>query len=246
MTRVNAVITGGSRLAAVFVLAATGWMGPPDAAAAEETPLVTSIEADRLEYRVRPGGDAYGWEAQAWIGGDYDKLWFKTQGDGVIDGALERAEIQALYGRTVSAFWDVQIGARYDRNPDPARGYAVLGIEGLAPYFFAIDAAAFVSNMGDASARVEAEYELLLTQRLIAQPSAELTIAVQEVEELGIGSGLSEAELGLRLRYEVVREIAPYLGISWESKIGPTADLARRAGADVDDLTFVTGIRFWF
>jgi copper resistance protein B len=245
MTRVNAVILGGSRLAAVLVLAATGWIGP-DAAAADEAPLVTFIEADQFEYRVRPGDDAYGWEGQGWIGGDYDKLWFKTQGDGIIDGAVERAEMQALYSRTVSAFWDVQLGARYDRNPDPARGYAVLGIEGLAPYFFAIDVAAFVSNKGDASARLEAEYELLLTQRLIAKPSAELNFAVQEVEELGIGSGLSEAELGLRLRYEILREIAPYIGVSWEGKVGPTAEVARRAGADVSDLTFVTGIRFWF
>lgn len=204
------------------------------------------FEADQFEYLVRHGDDAYRWDAQGWVGRDYDKVWFKTRGDGVMDGDVERAEVQLLYSRTVSAFWDVQLGARYDRNPDPAQAYATVGIQGLAPYWFEIDAAAFLSQEGDASARFEAEYDLLITQRLIAKSLAEVEVAAQDVEELGIGSGVTDIELGLRLRYEIVREVAPYVGVSWESKVGPTADIARRLGTDVDDVAFVMGIRWWF
>lgn len=241
-------IAGRAWSTAALLLATTTLALQPDLARAaeEESQILTFIEADQFEYRAANEDDTLSWEAQGWIGGDYHKAWFKTQGDDLVDGPVQSTEIQLLYSRTVSAFWDVQLGARYDRNPDPARGYAVVGIQGLAPYFFEIDGAAFLSQEGDASARLEAEYELLLTQRLIAKPSAELNFAVQDVEELGIGSGLSEAELGLRLRYEIVREIAPYIGVVWERKVGPTADVARREGADVSDLAFVTGVRFWF
>lgn len=246
MRGVGSVFIGSPRLAAVLLLAAIALAGRSEPAVAEGSNILTFIEADQFEYRAGSGEDTFSWEAQGWIGGDYDRVWFKTRGDDVVDGAMERAEMQLLYSRTIAAFWDLQVGARYDVKPNPSRDYAVLGIQGLAPYFFEVDAAAFVSNKGDASARLEAEYELLLTQRLIAKPSAELNFAVQDVEELGIGSGLSEAELGLRLRYEIVSEIAPYLGVSWERKVGPTADLARRAGTDVGDLTFVTGVWFWY
>lgn len=246
MTHVNAVIIGRVRLAAVFLFAAIALAGRPNAAVAEGPQILTFIEAEQFEYRVSGGEDTFSWDAQGWIGRDYNKVWLKTQGDDVLDGAVKDAEMQVLYSRAIAAFWDVQLGARYDVKPNPSREYAVLGIQGLAPYFFEVDAAAFVSNKGDVSARLEAEYEMLLTQRLIAKPSVELNVAAQEVEELGIGSGLSEAELGLRLRYEIVREIAPYIGVSWERKVGPTADFARRDGADVSDLAFVTGARFWF
>jgi copper resistance protein B len=246
MTCANAVIAGSARLAAVLLLAATALGGRADPAAAEGSGILTFLEADQFEYRVGSGEATFSWDAQGWVGGDYRRIWLKTQGDDVLDGAVKDAEMQILYSRAIAAFWDLQLGARYDVKPNPSRDYAVIGIQGLAPYFFEVDAAAFVSNKGDASARLEAEYELLITQRLIAKPSAELNFAVQDVEELGIGSGLSEAELGLRLRYEIVREIAPYIGVSWERKVGPTADVARREGADVSDLAFVTGIRFWF
>ncbi len=245
--RVQSSITGSVRSVAMFLLTATALIGRPDLARAaeEESHVLTFIEAEQLEYRAGRQ-DTFSWEVQGWVGGDYHKIWVKTQGDDLIDGPITNAEVQLLYSQAITAFWDLQLGARYDVKPNPSRDYAVLGIQGLAPYFFEVDAAAFVSNKGDASARLEAEYELLVTQRLIAKPSAELNFAVQDVEELGIGSGLSEVELGLRLRYEIVREIAPYIGVSWERKIGPTADVARRAGADVGDLTFVSGVRFWF
>jgi copper resistance protein B len=248
MTRVQSSITGSARWTAVLLLAviALAWRPYVAPAAEEELQILTFVEAEQLEYRLSNGKDTFSWDAQAWIGGDYHKAWFKTQGDAPLDGPLENAEFQALYSRAISAFWDLQVGARYDARPDPSRGFAVLGIQGLAPYFFEVDAAAFVSDEGDVSARFEAEYELLLTQRLIAKPSAELNFAVQEVEELGIGSGLSEVELGLRLRYEIVREIAPYIGVSWERKVGATANFAQRQGEDAGDLAFVAGVRFWY
>ena len=247
MRSVTQPTVGRARCAAALLLAATALIGRPDLAPAaeEESSILKFIEADQLEYRAGRE-DTFSWEAQGWIGGDYDKLWIKTQGDDVIDGPVTDAEVQLLYSRTITAFWDLQIGARYDARPDPSRGLAVLGIQGLAPYFFEVDAAAFVSDEGDVSARLEAEYELLLTQRLIAKSSVELNVALQEVEELGIGSGLSEVELGLRLRYEIVREIAPYIGLSWERKVGPTANFARRRGEDVSDVAFVAGVRFWY
>jgi copper resistance protein B len=242
----GADVVARARLLLVALVAMMG-MGYPCSAAEEKAAGVYgSFEADHLEYLVRGSDDAYRWDAQGWIGGDYDQAWFKTRGHGVVDGDVKRAEVQLLYSRTVSAFWDVQLGARYDRHPDPARGYAAAGFHGLAPYWFEIDAAAFLSQEGDASARFEAEYDLLVTQRLIARSVAEVEVAAQDVEELGIGSGVTDIELGLRLRYEIVREVAPYIGLSWESKIGPTADIARRNGQDVDDVAFVVGLRVWF
>ncbi|MGB2130243.1 MAG: copper resistance protein B, partial [Marinobacterium sp.] len=135
---------------------------------------------------------------------------------------------------------------RYDNQPGPSRTYAVAGLQGLAPYFFEVDANLFLSDEGDTSARLEAEYDLLLTQRLILQPAAELNVAFSDDEEIGIGTGLSSAELGLRLRYEVNRKFAPYLGVQWERKFGNTADYARNEGEDIESTAFVLGISAWF
>lgn len=208
--------------------------------------ILTFFQAERLEYRLNDGKDSLFWDAQGWVGEDYNKLWLKTEGEKTFGGALHEAEVQVLYSRMIAPFWDIQAGGRFDVRPLPQRGYGVLGVQGLAPYFFEVDAAGFVSHKGDVSARLKGEYELLLTQKLILQPSVELNIAAQEVRELGIGTGLNDVELGLRLRYEIVREFAPYIGLSWTRKIGETADFARDEGEDVDTLAFVAGIRFWF
>lgn len=208
--------------------------------------IFTFFQAEKLEYRLGDGDDSLHWDAQGWIGDDYNKVWLKTEGEKVFDGDLEEAEVQLLYSRIVHPFWDLQIGGRYDARPRPQRGFGVIGVQGLAPYFFEVDAAAFVSHEGDLSARFKGEYDLLLTQQLILQPSLELDLAAQQVREVGIGSGLTDVELGVRLRYEIVREIAPYIGVSWSRKVGRTADFAREDGEDVDSLAFVTGIRFWF
>ncbi len=209
--------------------------------------IFTYVQAEQLEYRVvNDGSDRLSWDVRAWVGGDYDRLFFKTQGDDPIDGSVDNGEVQLRYSRLVAPFWDLAAGARYDVEPDPSRAYAVFALHGLAPQFFEVDADLFVSEESDVSARLEVEYPILLTQKLILQPSFELDFAVQEVQELGVGPGLSEVELGLRLRYEIVREFAPYIGFVWERKIGRTADLARGAGEEFDTPAFVAGIRFWF
>ncbi len=170
----------------------------------------------------------------------------KTEGEKIFDGDLEEAELQVLYSRAITAFWDIQAGVRQDFKQGPSRTSGVIGLQGLSPYWFEVDVAAFISEDGDISARVEGEYEVLLTQRLIAQPRAELNLAAQDVEELGIGSGFTDVELGLRLRYEVRREFAPYVGVSWSRKVGETADFARVTGEEVDAVSFVIGVRMWF
>jgi len=234
------------RVALALVAIAAMSLSHTAIAAEMDDQILTFFQAEQLEYRLKDGRESLNWDAQGWVGEDYNKLWIKAEGEKVFGGGLEEAEVQLLYSRMIADFWDLQIGGRYDIRPQPERGYGVLGVQGLAPYFFEVDAAGFVSNTGDVSARLKGEYELLLTQKLILQPSVELNLAVQEVEELGIGSGLTDVELGLRLRYEIVREFAPYIGVVWERKIGKTADFARQEGEDVDSLAFVTGIRFWF
>ncbi len=212
----------------------------------EHEPNYIFFQADRLEYRAHNGDDSLNWDAQGWYGGDTDKLWLKTEGEKRIGGNVDKVEVQLLYSRLITDFFDVQAGARYDPEPHPRRGYAVLGIQGLAPYYFETDAALFLSNEGEVSARFTAEYELLLTQRLILQPALEVNLSAEEVKERGIGPGVNDIELGLRLRYEIRREFAPYIGVNWERKLGQTADIAREEGEDAEAPSLVAGIRLWF
>ena len=206
-----------------------------------------TLFGDRLEYRSNEGDPMMLWDAQAGYGGDINRAVVKTEGEYLLDDrATEKAEIQALFSRAVSPYFDLQAGLRYDVDPTPDRYSAVLGLQGLAPYWFELDAAAFVSQRGDVSARVELEYDLLLTQRLILQPRLELDVALQDVPELGRGSGLASMETGVRLRYEIRREFAPYIGLSWERALGDTADFSRAEGDSVSRLSFVAGVRFWF
>jgi copper resistance protein B len=201
---------------------------------------------DRLEWRPGPGVDGYAWEAEGWNGGDIDRLAFKTQGEGSFGGRVDQIEVQALWSHALDPWFNLQAGVRQDFRPEPRRTYATLGIEGIAPYWFKLQGQLFLSNRGEASARMEANYDQRITQRLIVQPAVELNIAAQDVPELGIGAGFDSIELGLRLRYEILREFAPYVGVNWEKKLGRTADYARAEGEDTDTPRFVTGIRFWF
>lgn len=201
---------------------------------------------DRLEAQIANGEDGYVWESNFWIGGDIDKLWIKTEGEGEFGGDLEEAEIQALWSHAIGPFFDLQAGIRYDLRPEPDRAHAVIGVQGLAPYFFEIDAAIFVSDEGDVTARVEAEYDQRLTQRLIAQPRIELNLSAQNIAEIGIGSGVTDLEAGLRLRYEISPQFAPYVGLEWQKQFGDTADFTRAAGGDADRLVALFGLRFWF
>ncbi len=204
--------------------------------------VFSKVMVDELEYMS--GLDGYRWDAEAWIGGDINRAVLKTEGEGS-DG-FHHAEVQALYSRAIGPYFDLQAGLRHDLRPDPSRTYAVLGVEGLAPYWFDVEATAFLSDKGDVLARLGASYDQLLTQRLVLQPEAELNFSGQDMAAQGIGSGLAEVELGIRLRYEVRREFAPYVGISYSRKAGRTADFARTAGEDVGETAVVIGIRTWF
>lgn len=242
------ILTKGGFTAAALVGVLALAAPPLPAVAAEMDDAVYSFfQLDQNEYRLNDEGHhAYAWEAQGWIGTDYDKLFLKSEGEQPLDAPLEKAEVQLLYSRLISDFFDVQAGVRYDLEPDPERTYAVLGLQGLAPQFFEVDTALFLSEKGDVSARFEAEYDLLITQRLVLQPLAELNVAVQEVDELGLGSGPTGIEFGLRLRYEITREFAPYIGMHYERDLFDTADFTRDEGGEVDAVSFVAGVRLWF
>lgn len=202
---------------------------------------------DRLEAQIRGGRDGYAWEdVQFWYGTPTDRLWIKSNGEGSFGDGLERVEVQALYSHAIDPWFDLQAGVRTDVGPGPDRSYLVLGIQGLAPYWFEVGGAVFVSAKGDIAARFDAEYDLRITQRLILQPSAEIEFNLQDMPELRLGSGLSTAETGLRLRYEFVPEFAPYIGVQYERAFGDTADFRRLAGEDTGGWSFLVGVRAWF
>ena len=166
-------------------------------------------------------------------------------GEGSFGEAIEDAEFQALYSHAIAPFWDLQVGVRQDvAGPDTT--HAVVGVQGLAPYMFEIDAALFASHRGDITARIEAELDQRITQRLILQPRGEISLSAQDVAELGIGAGIDKVEVGLRLRYEIIREFAPYVGIEQSWRVGGSADFARLRGEDPSVTNYVVGIRFWF
>ena len=205
------------------------------------------VLVERLEARIPTDGGETGylWDAQAWYGGDINRFVLKTEGEGELGGAVEDAEIQALYSRAIGPFFDLQAGVRFDPEPD-SRTHLVLGVAGLAPYMFHVDGALFLSDRGDLTARVEAEYDQKITQALILQPRIEAEFAAQDIPAREIGAGITKIEPGLRLRYEIVPEFAPYIGLEYEAKTGETADIARLAGEDPDGLKIAVGLRAWF
>lgn len=201
---------------------------------------------DRLELRVRDGRDGYAWDGEAWFGGDLDRLWLKSEGDGTFGEPLDHIELQALYSRALDPWFNLQAGIRQDIGRGPNATQLTLGIQGLAPYWFELDAAAFFSTRGDLTARAEAEYDQRLTNRLILQPRVELGLAAQDVPELRIGAGLTSIETGLRLRYEIVPEFAPYIGVEWERSMSRTARFARASGESTGGWALIAGVRAWF
>lgn len=198
------------------------------------------------EYQARAGRDGYRWDGEAFVGGDIDRLWLKSEGEGAFREGIESAEVQALYSRAVGPYFNLQAGVRHDFQPGPSRTYATLGFEGLAPYMFEVEGALFLSDQGDLLGRLEGYYDQRITQRLILQPRVELNLSAQDVPAYRIGTGLTDAELGLRLRYEISRQFAPYVGLSYEAKTGRSADFARADGKDPTTTSFVAGVRFWF
>jgi copper resistance protein B len=206
----------------------------------------SQVMFDLAEYQFRDGRDGYRWDGEAWFGGDINRLVVKSEGEGTLGESIDDAEVQLLYSRAVGPYFNLQAGVRHDFRPSPSRTHATIGFEGLAPYWFEVAGALFLSDRGDVTARLEGYYDQRLTQRLIAQPRVELNFAAQDVRDAGIGSGFSDLELGFRLRYEFKREFAPYVGITYDRKIGDTARLATLAGEEVGATGLVVGIRAWF
>ena len=198
------------------------------------------------EYQARRGRDGYEWDGAAWYGGDINRLWIKSEGEGDIGRSVEKAEVQALYSRAIGPYFNLQGGIRYDFRPNPSRAYAVLGFEGLAPSFFDVEGALFLSNKGELMARASGYYDQRITQRLILQPRVELNFAAQNSREIGVGAGLSDAEAGLRLRYDIRREFAPYVGIQYRRAFGRTRQYLRDEGKKSGGLSLLAGVRMWF
>lgn len=203
-----------------------------------------SVLGDRFEYI--PDGDVGELDLQGWYGGTYDRFTTKFEGE-IADNRLEESQTELLWTHAVDAYFDTQLGLRFDQYDEgPDRQWLALGLQGLAPYWFELDATAYLGESGRTALSVEAEYELLLTQRLVLQPRVELNFYGKDDPENGLGEGLSDAAAGLRLRYEISRQFAPYVGVEWTGTFGDTADFARAAGKATRDTRVVAGIRFWF
>ncbi len=209
--------------------------------AAAEEPRYAFVQGDRVEYQA--DNETWLWDVQGWYGGDLHKLWWKLEGDAV-DGDSAESELQLLYSRAVSAWYDAQFGIRYE--DEPGETSLVVGLQGLAPYRFEVDTAAFLTENGDLLFSAEFERDLLLSQRLVLQPRLEFGLSAQDIAERAISSGLTETEVELRLRYEVNRKFAPYLGVSWQRTYGDGSRALRAAGEDDTTTTLVVGARFWF
>jgi copper resistance protein B len=201
---------------------------------------------NRAEAQWRAGRNGYAWDGEGWVGGDIDRLWIKSEGEGTFGGAIEQAEVQALYSHAIGPYFNIQGGVRTDLGPTSLRAYAAVGVEGIAPGFFDVEGALFLSHKGELFARAEGSTDQRITQRLILQPRAEINLAAQDSRSLGIGAGLSEAEVGLRLRYDIRREFAPYIGVEYQRAFGTTRRWRRDAGEDEGGWSFLTGVRFWF
>lgn len=201
---------------------------------------------DQVEYtRSRRGGSGLAWDVQGWVGRDYNRLWVKSEGERQ-GGKTEDGRLELLYSRPVAAFWDLQAGLRHDFGEGPRRNWLALGVQGVAPAWFDVEATAYVGNSGRTALRLNAEYQFLLTQRTFLAPEVEANFYGKSDRARGIGSGLSDVSFGVRLRHELRREFAPYIGVNFRRLVGDTASLARSAGEPVNDRQLVVGVRSWF
>jgi copper resistance protein B len=209
-----------------------------------DQPILAHVIFSQLEGRWNGSNTEFRWEGQGWVGTDYDKLWIKSEGT-LSKGALDDGQQQFLYGRAITTYFDLQGGLRSDIDSRPTRNWAAFGIQGLAPYFFDLELTGYVSGQGHLAAKLEASYDLLLTQRLILQPQIEINLYSKADPARMVGAGFSDIDTGLRLRYEFSRKFAPYLGVVYEGKFGQTASYAKRAGESTGDFRFVFGVRIW-
>jgi copper resistance protein B len=204
-----------------------------------------ALRIDRLENVQSKDGSELAYDLQGRIGRDYDGLLLKVEGE-VDGGELHDSRSEMLWRHAVSAFWDTQLGARFDSGVDPDRAWLAFGLQGLAPYWFEVDATAYVADEGRSALRLAAEYELLFTQQVVLQPRAEASFYGKADADRGEGAGLAQVTAGLRLRYEIRRELAPYIGIEWDGQFGDTADYARNAGVRTAQTHYVAGLRLSF
>ena len=222
-------------------------------AASEAAPFGSPVEDQHVwfhaildQFEGRFGSeDALRWDGEIWTGTDTHRLWLKSEGE-VQDGELEVGQHEILYDRPITTYFDLQAGLRYDIDSRAGRGWAALGVEGLAPYFFHVTATAYASDRGHFAAKFAGSYDFLITQRLILQPAIEVNLYSKADPKRLIGAGLSDVDVGLRLRYEVVRKFAPYVGVTYEKKVGRTGSYAEAAGEKTDALRLAVGIRSWF
>jgi len=242
----------GSAVAQAQSSSPSGVAQPGSPAAAWEPPvmdnqIVGHVLFDQLEGRTNGPDSEFRWDGEGWIGTDMNKLWFKSEGF-VEHGKATDGDTEALYDRPIPflRYFDAQAGVRYDLDSNPGRTWGAIGIEGLAPYFFEFAPTFYFSNRGRLAGRLTGSYDLLITQRLILQPQFELNFYSKRDPSRGIGSGLSDLDTGLRLRYEVSRKFAPYLGVAYDGKFGETAEFTRAEGGIVDDVRFIFGIRLWY
>ena len=200
---------------------------------------------DQLEWQAGDTPTGVSWDTKGWIGGDVNRFGFRTEGDGE-GGRLGATQAHFVYARAIARWWEVVAGVRQDVRPGPAQTWAAIGVQGLAPYWFDVEATAYIGAAGRTHVRLETEYDLRLTNRLILQPLVELEIYGKSDPEHGMGAGLSTADAGLRLRYEFRRELAPYVGVIWRRKFFGTAELADAAGQKIGSARVAVGLRFWF
>ena len=248
-------------LIATFVALATGASAQAPTTVAEPMPGMTPVETvqpvhdqeifthvifSQLEGRFNGANSEFRWEGQGWAGTDYNKLWIKSEGTLQGNGTLDDGQHQFLYSRAITTYFDLQGGLRSDLDSRPTRNWGAFGIQGLAPYFFDLELTGFASSEGHLAAKLEASYDLLLTQRLILQPQIELNLYSKADPARLVGAGFSDIDTGLRLSYEFSRNFAPYLGVVYEGKFGQSASYARRSGESTGDFRLAFGLRLWF
>ncbi|ASK35548.1 copper resistance protein CopB [Alcanivorax sp. N3-2A] len=237
------------KIGLMLATAVTTLIALPVHAMDKTEPRFTRVLIDQLEVRDADQGMVGAWDASAWYGGDINKLYLASEGERLMEheGETESFETRAAWSHAFSPFWDWKLGARRDWQPDhPNRDWASVGLQGLAPYWFETSLDLFIGERGLSNLRLEAEYDLLLTQRLILAPEIETNLYGKEDTDLGVGAGLTDIELGLRLRYEIRREFAPYIGLHWQRQFGDTAGFTRERGGEVEQTTLVAGFRIWF
>ncbi|WP_068879196.1 copper resistance protein B [Phenylobacterium sp. CCH12-B4] len=232
----------GHDMRSMLTAPATSPPPPPGDHLADRFFSPARMEGAREELRAEHGGS----RVSLFLLDQAEFLVVKSEGEGARRQGLERAELQAVYARAIGPYFNLQAGVRHDFKPTPSRTFATVGVEGVAPYWFKLDSAVYLSNQGEVLARFKGSYDLRFTQRLILQPDVEMNFSAQNSRQLRLGSGLTDVEAGLRLRYEIRREFAPYVGVLWQRKFGDTADFARAEGERAGSTSLVVGVRAWF